>query len=288
MLDSFLELGCSAFDTAALYQAGGTERVLGEWLTLRKNRDRLFLITKGAHPSIPFGASRFSRKALRVDLESSLRRLRTDHVDLYLLHRDDPSRPFDELIDFLMQAQREGKIGAYGVSNWWTDRIEAAMKLAQSRGGPTLAASSPHYSLADWVRVPWAGCVSLAGAQAQAARDFHRRTQLPVIAWSALGHGFFGDRITEQFHPGFTNFAARSCLNTYGSPNNFARKRRAEELAKTHGVATAQIALAYLFHQPFPVFTVVASTSAERMKSNIAAADLSLSPQEVRYLEGGA
>ncbi len=285
LLDAFVDLGLTAFDTAALYQAGGTERLLGDWLSERRNRDRLFLITKGGHPNVVFNSSRFNAAAITEDLNASLRRLRTDHIDLYLLHRDDPSRPVDEVIGLLAGFQRKGKIRAYGVSNWSVERIEGAVGFAHDRDLPSVAVNSPHYSLVDWVSPPWPGCVSLAGEDGRSARAYHARTQLPVLAWSSLGHGFFSDRVVENARPGLLDLKTRAAFDTYGSPSNFARRARAAELGREHGVSAAQIALAYLFHQPFPVFAVVASSSAEKMKRNVVAAGLSLTPDELQFLE---
>jgi aryl-alcohol dehydrogenase-like predicted oxidoreductase len=89
-LDGLLELGCTAFDTAAMYMGGGTERALGEWIRSRRVADRVTVITKGAHPNLVLGTSRVNPKAIAGDLHGSLRRLGLERIDLYLLHRDDP------------------------------------------------------------------------------------------------------------------------------------------------------------------------------------------------------
>ncbi|MBX5481890.1 MAG: aldo/keto reductase [Myxococcaceae bacterium] len=273
-LDACFEMGCTAFDTAAIYQAGGTERLLGAWFASRQHRERVFLITKGAHPNPVLGTSHFSAADVEKDLHASLRRLGTDYVDLYLLHRDDPSRPFEPVLEALARFQREGKIRAYGVSNWRTERIRAAQQYAAGHGLPSIAASSPHFSLFEWTRPPWPGTVTLTGAANAEARAWHARTQLPVLAWSPLGHGFLADPPSAHGR------------KYYGTAENEGRKARARELAKQKGVTTGDIALAYLFHQPFPVAAVVASSKPERMKRNLAAAELSLSPGEIAFLEG--
>jgi aryl-alcohol dehydrogenase-like predicted oxidoreductase len=287
LLDEFIDLGCTAFDTAPVYQLGGSERFLGDWSSQRRNRDRLFLITKCAHPNLMHNSSRFNVRAITQDLHASLRRLRTDTIDLYLLHRDDPSRPFAEILDLLASFRREGKIRAFGVSNWTTTRIGEATHYLHAHGLAAIAASSPHFSLLEWARTPWRGCVSIAGLRAQAARDFHTKYQMPVLAWSPLGQGFFSDRISETSRPGPFNLGVHTCLKRYGSLENFARRRRAKELAWNRGVSAAQIALAYLFSHPFPVFAVVASSSAARMRENVAASELRLPPAEIAYLESG-
>lgn len=275
-LDQLLELGCTAFDTAAVYQAGGTERLLGEWMRSRGIRQRLFLITKGAHPHLLLGTSRFRPQAIAEDLHASLRRLGTERIDLYLLHRDDPGAPLEPVLQALSGFQREGKIGAYGVSNWSHARIQEANEYARSHDLPLVAASSPHFSLLDWVSPPWPGCVSIAGPAGAEARSFHARTQTPVLAWSPLGSGFFSGRALP-----------RSCRKTYGSPANFSRRERAETLARKRGVSAAQVALAYLFHQPFPVSAVVAASTAEKMRHNLEATRLELGAAEVHWLESG-
>ena len=135
-----------------------------------------------------------------------------------------------------------------------------------------MAASSPHYSVFDWIRTPWKGSVSIAGEANRAARAFYERTQLHVLAWGPLGSGFLlSDHRGSRY---------------YRSAANLARKRRLQELATQHDATPAQIALAFLFHQPFPVSAVVAASTVEKMRSNLAATAIRLSPAEVNSLEG--
>jgi len=275
-LDSMLEAGCSALDIAASYQLGGTERIIGEWIASRRNRDRLFLITKGGHPYPVVQPRRVTPKALTDDLHASLRRLRTDHVDLYLLHRDDPGSALEPILETLVSFQRKGHILAWGVSNWSHDRIRDLDALARASGLPGVAASSPHFSLAEWTSTPWKGCVSIAGDTNRDARAFYASSQLPVFAWSPLGRGFFSPVPAASVDAG-----------TYGSTANLARRERAGRLAQKYEITSAQIALAYLFSQPFPVFAVVAASTAEKMRGNLAVATLRLPKNEVRWLESG-
>jgi len=153
-LDEMLQLGCTALDIAASYQIGGTERLIGNWMHARKNRDRLFLITKGGHPYPVVQPHRLTLRALDDDLHASLRRLRTERVELYLLHRDDVDAPLEPIVATLAARHREGKIGAWGVSNWSHERIAALDALARA-AGTALKASSPHFSLAEWNTPPW-------------------------------------------------------------------------------------------------------------------------------------
>ena len=273
-LDAMLELGCTALDIAASYMIGGTERLLGAWMASRRNRDRLLLITKGGHPVPVLRPHRLTPRDITVDLHASLRRLRTDRVELYLLHRDDPSAALEPLLESLTAHQRAGKLAAWGVSNWSHERIQVIDGLARAAGVAGVAASSPHFSLAQWTGVPWKGCVSIAGDASRDARAFYERTQLPVLAWSPLGRGFFSSR------PG------SDTDRIYGSAVNLARRQRAEELGRKHGATAAQIALAYLLCQSFPVHAVV-SCSVANMRKNLEASALRLTAAELQWLESG-
>jgi aryl-alcohol dehydrogenase-like predicted oxidoreductase len=270
-LDALVEAGCTAFDLATSYQLGGTERLFGQWLASRKLRGRVFLIGKGGHPYPGLKPNRLTAAALSADLEGSLRRLRIERLDLWLLHRDFPAAPLEPIVQTLAAAQRAGKFGAWGVSNWSVPRFEALQVAARAEGLPPMAASSPHFSLVDWVRPPWSGSVSIAGPAGQPSRAFHARTRLPVLAWSPLGSGFL------------TSDQRGGC---YGGAANVARRERARAVARDRGWTVAQVALAYLFSQPFPVSAVVAASTGEKMRENVAAAGFRLTAREVEALEG--
>jgi len=270
-LDALLDAGCRAFDLAASYQLGGTERLFGQWIASRRNRARLFLVGKGGHPYPGVQPNRLTRSALEADLHASLRRLSVEQIDLYLLHRDVPAAPLEPMVEALRMAHAAGKIGAWGVSNWSVPRIEAISAVARSAGLAPMAASSPHLSVAEWVRLPWPGSVSIAGPAQAAARAFHTRTQLPVLAWSPLASGFLT--------------GSGSGSSTYRSAANLARRERVRVQARERGCTPAQVALAYCLSQPFPVSVVVAASTVEKMRENLQAPSIHLSAEEIRALE---
>lgn len=277
-LDGMLEAGCPAFDLAASYQLGGTERLFGGWIDSRRNRDDLFLITKGGHPYPVVRPHRLTAGAIREDLHASLRRLRVERVDLFLLHRDDPGAPLEPILASLEALEREGKFAAWGVSNWSHERIRTLDAMAPAAGLSRPRASSPHFSLLEWTSPPWKGSASISGDANREARAFHERTQLPVFAWSPLGSGFFspsGERPEGD------------SIRTYGTALNLARRQRAEDLGRKHDATAAQVALAYLFRHPFPVFAIVSTRTPEKMRKNLEAGDVSLSENEARWLDSG-
>jgi len=163
-------------------------------------------------------------------------------VDLYLLHRDDPSKPCEGVLALLARFHREGKRRAYGVSNWSVPRIEAAVRFLDAEGLPPLTASSPHYSPVDWVRPYLPGCLSIAGHSGNEARVFHEQTQLPLLAWSLLRRGLFSSPTPESKRPPWYNLDRRLSYNTYASEGNFASTPRAATGAGPRGDGRANCA----------------------------------------------
>ena len=131
-LDSITEMGCYAFDTAHAYGDGASERVIGNWIQARNNRSEVIVIDKGAHPA--GGRNRVNPESIKQDLQESLDRLKTDYIDLYLLHRDDPAVPVGPIIEVLNELRNEGKINLFGASNWGRKRLQEANEYAKNNG----------------------------------------------------------------------------------------------------------------------------------------------------------
>lgn len=155
LLDEFTALGGNAVETAHSYGDGDCERVIGQWVKERKNRESVAIITKGGHPFD--GRSRLSRECIAADLHESLHRLQTDYIDMYLLHRDDTTRAVSDIVDSLNRHYKDGKIKSFGGSNWTPERIQAANDYAREAGLEPFRVSSPNYALALPTREPWAG-----------------------------------------------------------------------------------------------------------------------------------
>ena len=161
LLDEMFDLGIQTIDSARNYQS--SEISIGRWFQESGKREQVVLLTKGGHPDL-LGRRRINEKEIRKDIECSLRNLHTDYIDIYLLHRDDPRKPAGEIVEIFNALYREGKIRAFGGSNWTHTRIEEANRYAQEHGLIPLTVSSPNFSLAEQVRDPWGGgCVTLTG-----------------------------------------------------------------------------------------------------------------------------
>ena len=286
LLDQMYALGINAFDSARGY--GLSESVLGRWVKHRKNREEVVLLTKCGNAT-PTGTVHIDRDVMTNELKRSLSELRTDHVDILLLHRDDANTPIAEYLETFNDFVREGIITSFGVSNWTVERIQEANAYAAEHGLCPFSISSPNFGLAEQVNDPWGGnCVTISGQGNKEVRDWYSRTNMPVLAYSALGRGFFSGRFEAGDYE-----TAKSVLDAYAQkgylyPVNMERLERCQILAEKRSCSVAQVAMSYIFSHSMNVFAVVSTTSPDRMKLNIEAAKLRLSEKEVIFLETGA
>lgn len=280
LLDEMYAAGVTAIDTARQY--ADAERCIGKWFLSRGNREKIFLLTKCAHPDAS-GNRRVGEREIREDLERSLQELKTDYVDALLLHRDDETIPAGEVVEWCNALIRENRILAYGVSNWRYDRIREVTDYAKAHGLIPMKISSPHFSLAEQVADPWGGgCVSITGRKGEDARVWYRKTQMPVLAYSSLGRGMFSGKISDAETA--RRFLDMFAFRGYACEQNYERCRRAKDLAERHGVSVSQIALAWLFAQGLNLYVVIGTSNVERMRQNFAALSLTLTHEECRWL----
>ena len=283
LLDELFEAGMTAFDTAHQYGEGEVERALGRWMQERGVRDQVVIITKGAHHTQD--RKRVTPFDISSDMFDSLARLRTETIDLYLLHRDDESVPVAPLMDTLNEHLHAGRIRAFGASNWRHERIQAANDYARAHQLTGFAASSVHISLAEQVKEPWRDCITITGAKGRAGYEWYQRTQMPLFAWSSMAGGFFTGRYLPDNLDALTLDNDRSCILAYGYPENFERLERARVLAQEKGLAATQIALAWVLNQPLNVFVLVGHQSAAEVRQNLVACDVTLTQAELEWLD---
>ena len=290
LMDAFAAAGGTFIDTAHGYARwleggdGASERTIGDWIRVRGNRDRMVIATKGGHP--PLGAAepigRCSKVVLERHLEESLDRLGLDHVDLYWLHRDEPSRPVGEIIESLTDFQRSGRMLACGASNWTTERIQAANDYAEGLGLPPFVASQPWFSLGVVAGGPTAK--EAVSESADPLRQWHVATGLPMIPYSSQANGYFGVQNVAWAKGGFAGSPPRA--ETFDSPANRRRLTRAIDLAEMKGCTANQIALAYLLNQPFPVFPIIGTSNPDHACEALSAVGITLPEAESAYLLG--
>jgi aryl-alcohol dehydrogenase-like predicted oxidoreductase len=285
LLDDILALGGNTFDAAHVYGNGDNERTLGRWIEARGVRDQVVIITKGAHHNQD--RQRVTPFDITADVHDSLARLRTEYIDLYLLHRDNPAVPVGPIIEVLNEHLAAGRIHAFGGSNWSHQRIAEANAYAAAHGLTPFAVSSPHFSLAIQFKEPWANCVTLTGAANAEARAYYQQHNILLLTWSSLAGGFFSGRFQPDNLDTFTAYLDRLCVESYCYPENFARLERTRQLAAQRGATLAQIAMSYVLAQSFPVFPLVGCANGAEYAANAAAFDVALTTAEIAWLEQG-
>ena len=282
LLDAALAAGINALDTARNYNL--SEKSIGIWLRERECRDKVVILSKCAHPDL-LGRRRISEKEIRKDFETSSNLLGTDYIDIFLLHRDDPKTDVGVSVEVFNAMHAEGKIGAFGASNWDFRRIREANEYADKHRLIPFTVSSPHFGLARQQRDPWGGgCVTLTGPENEGARAWYCENQMPVISYSSLGRGLLSGKLKSKDVAHASKVLDAVAMKGYGCPDNYERLARCEELAARKGCTVAQIAMAWIYHQPINTFAVVTMSSPERLEANIAALSISLTEEEARYL----
>lgn len=283
LLDAVLANGGNTFDTAHVYSGGGSERGLGKWMAARGNREQVVIVTKGG---VRQGTPRVTPQSIDEDLAESLRRLQIDTIDLYLLHRDEPSIPAGVFVEALNAHHAAGRVRAFGGSNWTHQRLAEANEYAAVHGLVPFTASQPYYGLADQLDDPWGpGCVSLAGPSQREARQWYVQSQVPVLSYSSLGRGFFSGRLTRANFEQMKASLGSASVKAYAHEVNFKRLERAEHLAQVKGVSVPQIALAFILCSPLRVFPLVGAASEKEFQDSARALTLTLSPHERDWLD---
>lgn len=266
LLDAWLELGGNVVDCGREY--GESERVLGRWLSNRGCRDDVVVLTKGAHQDADH--RRVTPPDVTADLLESLSVLGVDAIDIYMLHRDDPSQPVGPLVEVLNEHRRPGWIGAFGGSNWSTERLDEAAAHARENGLEGFSCSSPALSLAQQSEPPWPDCVAADDA---GSRAWYERTGMPLFAWSSQGAGFFA------------GVTGPDVVRVYGSDSNLERLRRAAELGRRIGRTANQVALAWVLQQPFPTYAIIGPRTVDELHGSVAALEIELTREEWRWLD---
>jgi len=269
IFDDFFEQGGNAFDTAWIYGDGRAERLLGQWIRNRSLRDRVVLIGKGAHT--PF----CDPESLTEQLIESLDRLQTDHIDIYIIHRDNPGIEAGEFVDVLNEHRNAGRIRIFGGSNWSLSRIEEANAYAKANGQQGFSLVSNNFSLARMVDPVWDGCISASDAESRAWLTKH---QMPLLPWSSQARGFFTDRASSD------KTSDKDLVRCWYSEDNFKRQERANDMAEAKGALPINIALAYVLSQPFPVFALFGPRTLEETRTSLPGLEIELKPEELKYL----
>jgi aryl-alcohol dehydrogenase (NADP+) len=269
-----LELGVNFFDTAYMYSQGVSEEILGRALKdFGPARDRVVIATKvfnamGDDPN----QRGLSRKHIRHAIEGSLRRLGTDYVDLYQIHRFDPLTPIDETMEALDDLVRAGKVLYLGASSMWAWQFSKMLQAAGSRGWTPFVTMQNHYNLI--YREEEREMIPLCADRS-----------IGLLPWSPLARGFLARELKSSTVRARTDEYARSIYGEELPESDRAVHAAVERIAAARGVPRAQVALAWVCQKPGVVAPIVGASKPQHLEDAVAALSLKLSAEEIAALE---
>jgi aryl-alcohol dehydrogenase-like predicted oxidoreductase len=273
VLDAYVAAGGNFVDTADSYfwrkpgnSGGESEALIGEWMASRGNRDAVVVATKvGSWPE----RKGLSAKNIAEAVDDSLRRLRTDYIDLYYAHRDDPDTPQEETADAFDALVRTGKVRAIGASNFTAERLRSALEISARDGLASYVALQPHYNLME--------------------REEYENALAPLVASEGLGcmpyYALAKGFLTGKYRPDTQVDSERAeGAITYLDDRGRAVLAVLDEIAAGHQVPVPAVALAWLAAQPTVTAPIASARTPEQLAGLLPMLELELTDDELRLL----
>jgi len=266
-----LELGINFFDTANVYSDGSSEEIVGRALRDLAKREEIVLATKvhGRMHEGPNGSG-LSRKAILAEIDNSLRRLGTDYVDLYQIHRWDYSTPIEETLEALHDVVKAGKARYIGASSMFAWQFSKSLYAADLRDWTRFVSMQDHYNLLH--REEEREMLPLCADQG-----------IGVIPWSPLARGRLARDWDEQTARSERDEFGRTLYDTSQSDREIVE--RVAKIASAKGVSRASVALAWLLSKPVVTAPIVGATKPHHLEDAVTAVDLELTDEEIKALE---
>jgi aryl-alcohol dehydrogenase-like predicted oxidoreductase len=276
ILDAFIDAGFNAVDTADVYSrwspagAGASETVIGNWLAQGGRRDRIVLATK-VGMEMGEGMKGLSAAYIEQAVEASLKRLKTDYIDLYQSHRDDSDTPQAETAEAYGRLIKAGKVRVVGSSNFTAERLKSAIEAAGSAGVPRYESEQPLYNLYDRA--------GFEGALQQLCID----EEIGVIPFYGLASGFLTGKYRSEAD--LSKSPRGGGAKKYMTDRGMRILAALDEVAGGHGATPAQVALAWVMAQPGLTAPIASATSVAQLQELMGAAELSLSTEDLKALD---
>ena len=268
-----LELGINFFDTANVYSGGESENVIGRFLKANTRREAVVIATKihGTMRNEPNGRG-LSRKSIFFELEESLRRLRTDYVDLYQIHRWDDETPIEETLEALHDVVKSGKVRYIGASSMYAWQFSKALYLAQIHGWTRFVSMQNHYNL-------------LYREEEREMIPLCQSEGIGIIPWSPLARGRLARPWQTESTKRFESDQFGKSLYSKTEEIDRTVVDRVGRISEQHGVSRAQIALAWILSKPAITAPIVGATKPNHLSDAVAAVSLQLRPEEMASFE---
>lgn len=267
-----LDMGINFFDTANVYAKGNSEEILGRALKEFAKRDEVVIATKvrGKMHDGPNGEG-LSRKAILSEIDNSLKRLNTDYVDLYIIHRWDYNTPIEETMSALHDVVKAGKARYIGASAMYAWQFHKALHVADTNGWTRFVSMQNHYNL-------------IYREEEREMMPLCREEKIAVTPYSPLASGRLARNWSETTTRLETDPIAKGKYDATTEADKVVVERLAE-IAEKHAVPLAQIALAWLLHKQPVVAPVIGATKIAQLESPVASVSIKLTAEEILYLQ---
>jgi aryl-alcohol dehydrogenase-like predicted oxidoreductase len=277
VLDAFVDFGFNLVDTANIYstwvpghQGGESETIIGQWLTATGKRDKIVLATK-VGMEMGDGSKGLKKENIFKSVEDSLRRLQTDHIDLFQSHADDEETPLEETLSAYDGLIKQGKVRAIGASNYTAGRLRQALDVSATKNIPGYVSLQPEYNLYD-----------RAGFEAE-LESLCLDKNLGVISYFSLASGFLTGKYRSEADLGKS--ARGGGIGKYLNNRGSRILAALDEVSAAHGVPLATVALAWLIQRPAITAPIASATSVAQLTDLAKAATVTLSAEDVARLD---
>jgi aryl-alcohol dehydrogenase-like predicted oxidoreductase len=276
ILSKFTESDFNFIDTADVYSrwasgvGGESETIIGKWMKQKGNRSKVIIATKGGM-DMGQGKTDVTKKYLLKACEDSLKRLQTDHIDLYQTHKDDESTPVEEALEAYAQLIKEGKIRYAGASNFTPERLTAALKASEKNGLPRYVTLQPLYNLCE------------REAFEKELEPLCVKNNIAVLNYFSLAIGFLTGKYRSK--DDLSKSIRGDRVKQYLNPKGFGILKALDEVAANHKSTSASIAIAWLLHRPSITAPIASATSLQQLDSLIKSVEIKLTQEEIVLLD---
>ncbi|MAK90965.1 MAG: alcohol dehydrogenase [Oleibacter sp.] len=277
LLDSCMDKGINMIDTADVYSAwapgnrgGESERIMGEWFRQTGKRDQVVLATKVGMP-LTDGSEGLSKKHIIEGAEASLRRLKTDYIDVFYAHKDDESVPFEETFSAFEQLIQQGKVRTIASSNYSADRLARALQFCKDNNLPQFIAHQPEYNLFD--REGYEGPLE----------NICKEFDLGVVTYFSLASGFLSGKYRNA--DDLKKSRRADFLDKYMTPRGLNILTALDDVASRYKVPAATVAIAWLQSRDTVTAPIVSATSADQLQQLCSATGLELAAADLQLLD---
>ncbi|MBZ5553435.1 MAG: aldo/keto reductase [Acidobacteriia bacterium] len=271
MVETAFDAGINFFDTADAYSGGQSETMLGEFIADRRH-DVLIATKVGFRTGTPITQAGLSRGHILASCGRSLKRLRTDYIDLYIVHKEDPFTPMEETLGALNDLVRQGKVRYIGFSNWPAWKAATALQMQRAHGWAEFSSGQMYYSLVGRdIEHEMLPLMRFAG--------------LGMTVWSPLAGGFLSGKYSRDNPKDSSDRLASFDFLPTDKELGFTVVEKLREISKKHRASVAQIALSWLLAKPVVSSIIVGTSTLDQLKDNLGASNLKLTGEDVAALD---